>query len=149
MLRTAVFLYIFTRLVNIHKSERNISLSCKTQKKHKMINILKNKAIKYFVDSDKELFDALYIDTRLEKPCRIPCKIYKTNKNDCIYLYLLNNYFNGAYPDNKFEPEKYGFQFSYYLTTIFDYENKDDDEKCLFVYLIKNNKINNIKIKIK
>lgn len=99
MLRTAVFLYILTGFVNIHKSERNISLSCKTQK--------------------------------------------HTN------LYLLNNFVSGASPYDGFIPAKYGFRHSYYLAHILDYEVNNRDSRSPFVYLIINNKINNVKIKIK
>lgn len=145
MLRTAVFLYILTGFVNIHKSKKNISLSCKTQKKHKMISILKNEAIRYFVDSNKKLFDAIYVD----EYNRIKCKIYKNNKNGATYLYLLNNFVRGARPYDGFIPAEYGFRHSYYLAHILDYEVNGQDSRSPFVYLIKENKINNIKIKIK
>lgn len=145
MLRTAVFLYILIRFVNIHKSERNISLSCKTQKKHKMINILKKEAIRYFVNSDKKLFDAVYVN----QDGQIKCKIYKYNKNGGTYLYLLNNFVSGASPYEGFIPAKYGFRHSYYLAHILDYTVNNQDSRSPFAYLIINNKINNVKIKIK
>lgn len=49
-----------------------------------MINILKKEAIRYFVDSDKKLFDAIYMNGQN----RIKCKIYKCNKKiPYIYIY--------------------------------------------------------------
>lgn len=110
-----------------------------------MINILEKKAIKYFVDSNKKLFDATYVDQR----DRIKCKIYKYNRHDYTYLYLLNNFVDGAKPYEDFMPKKYGFKYSYYLTRILNYMVNSKDSRSPFVYLIINNKINNIKIKIK
>lgn len=110
-----------------------------------MINILEEKAIKYFIDSNKKLFDAIYVEQRN----RIKCKIYKYNRHNCTYLYLLNNFVSGAEPYESFMPKKYGFKYSYYLVKISDYMVDSTDCRSPFVYLIINNKINNIKIKIK
>lgn len=77
------------------------------------------------------------------------CKIYKDYRDNSTYLYLLNNLFNGAIPYEDFIPEKYGFKYSYYLTHILDYTVHNKDRRSPFVYLINDNKINNIKIKIK
>nr|DAY07043.1 MAG TPA: hypothetical protein [Crassvirales sp.] len=110
-----------------------------------MINILEEKAIKYFIDSNKKLFDATYVDQR----DRIKCKIYKHNTRDYTYLYLLNNFVDGAKPYEDFMPKKYGFKYSYYLVRISNYMVNSKDFRSPFVYLIKDNKINNIKIKIK
>lgn len=122
-----------------------MSFGCKTQNKHKMINILKEKAIKHFVDSNKKLFDAIYVNQR----DRIKCKIYKCNRHDYTYLYLLNNFVDGARPYDDFMPKKYGFKYSYYLVRILNYIVSSEDFRSPFIYLIKDNKINNIKIKIK
>lgn len=122
-----------------------MSFGCKTQNKHKMINILKEKAIKYFIDSNKKLFDAIYVDQR----DKIKCKIYKCNSNDYTYLYLLNNFVDGAKPYEDFMPKKYGFKYSYYLVRILNYKVNDKDFRSPLVYVIKDNKIDNIKIKIK
>lgn len=110
-----------------------------------MINILEEKAIKYFVDSDKSWFDAIYV----YKYNKIKCKIYKYKRNNNIYLYLLNNFIDGAQPHEGFIPKKYGFRYSYYLARILDYIVNNKDYRSEFVYLIINNKIDNIKIKIK
>ena len=110
-----------------------------------MINILKEEAIRYFINSDKKLFNAEYVSRRGQ----IKCKIYKHNRNGTIYLYLLNNLVNGAQPYEGFMPEKYGFRYSYYLVSISNYIATGKDCRSPFVYLIINSKINNIKIKIK
>lgn len=122
-----------------------MSFGCKTQKKHKMINILEKKAIRYFIDSNKKLFDATYVDQR----GKIKCKIYKYSRYGHTHLYLLNNFVNGAEPYDGFKPEKYGFKYSYYLARISNYIVASKDCRSPFVYLIINNKINNVKIKIK
>ena len=122
-----------------------MSFGCKTQNKHKMINILEEKAIKYFINSNKKLFDAIYMDKRNI----IKCKIYKYNKHDHTYLYLLNNFVDGAKPYEDFTPKKYGFKYSYYLVRILNYMMDSRDFRSKFIYLIKDNKIDNIKIKIK
>lgn len=108
-----------------------------------MINILEEKAIKYFINSNKKLFDATYVDQR----DRIKCKIYKDNRSDYTYLYLLNNFVDGAKPYEGFMPEKYGFKYSYYLVRISNYTVNSKDFRSKFIYLIKDNKIDNIKIK--
>lgn len=110
-----------------------------------MINILKEEAIRYFVNSDKKLFNAEYVSHRGQ----IKCKIYKINKNGTTYLYLLNNFVDGAKPYEDFMPKKYGFKYSYYLARILNYMVNSRDFRSEFIYLIKNNKIDNIKIKIK
>lgn len=110
-----------------------------------MINILKEEAIRYFVNSNKKLFNAIYVSHRGQ----IKCKIYKHNKNGTIYLYLLNNLIDGVRPYEGFMPGKYGFRYSYYLASISNYIATGKDCRSSFVYLIINNKINNIKIKIK
>lgn len=110
-----------------------------------MINILEEKAIKYFINSNKKLFDAIYADQR----DRIKCKIYKHNTNGATYLYLLNNFISGAEPYEGFIPKKYGFKYSYYLMHISNYMVDSSDYRSPFIYLIKDNKIDNIKIKIK
>jgi hypothetical protein len=111
-----------------------------------MINILKNEAIKYFIDSNKKLFDATYV---YQRDGRVKCKIYKHNTRDYTYLYLLNNFVGGAKPYEDFMPTKYGFKYSYYLVQILNYTIISRDCRSPFVYLINDNKINNIKIKIK
>lgn len=110
-----------------------------------MINILEEEAIRYFVNSDKKLFNAKYVSHRGE----IKYKIYKNNRNGTIYLYLLNNLIDGARPYGGFMPGKYGYRYSYYLASISNYIATGKDYRSPFVYLIINNKINNIKIKIK
>ena len=110
-----------------------------------MINILEEKAIKYFIDSNKKLFDATYVEQRN----RIKCKIYKYNRHNCTYLYLLNNFVSGAEPYENFMPKKYGFKYSYYIARISNYMINSKDFRSEFIYLIKDNKIDNIKIKIK
>lgn len=110
-----------------------------------MINILKEEAIRYFINSNKKLFDATYVDQR----DRIKCKIYKYNRYGHTYLYLLNNFVDGAQPDEGFMPKKYGFKYSYYLARISNYMISSRDFRSKFIYLIKDNKIVNIKIKIK
>lgn len=110
-----------------------------------MINILKEEAIRYFIDSNKKLFDTTYVDQH----DRIKCKIYKYSRCGYTYLYLLNNFANGAKPYEDFMPEKYGFKYSYYLARILNYMVNSRDFRSEFIYLIKNNKIDNIKIKIK
>lgn len=110
-----------------------------------MINILKEEAIRYFVNSDEKLFNAEYVSHRGQ----IKCKIYKNNRNGIIYLYLLNNLIDGARPYEGFMPGKYGYRYSYYLASISNYIAIGKDCRSPFVYLIINNKINNIKIKIK
>ncbi len=110
-----------------------------------MINILEEKAIKYFIDSNKKLFDATYVDQR----DRIKCKIYKYNRHDYTYLYLLNNFADGEKPYEDFMPKKYGFKYSYYLARMSDYIVNNKDFRSQFIYLMKDNKIDNIKIKIK
>ena len=110
-----------------------------------MINILEEKATKYFIDSNKKLFDAIYVDQH----DRIKCKIYKYNRDYYTCLYLLNNFVDGAKPYENFIPEKYGFKYSYYLAHISNYMINCEDIRSKFVYLIKDNKIDNIKIKIK
>jgi hypothetical protein len=121
-----------------------MSFGCKTQK-NKMINILEEKATKYFIDSNKKLFDAIYVDQH----DRIKCKIYKCNRSRYTYLYLLNNFVDGAKPYDNFMPKKYGFKYSYYLVRILNYTVSSESYHSQFIYLIKNNKIDNIKIKIK
>lgn len=110
-----------------------------------MINILEEKAIKYFINSNKKLFDATYVDQR----DRIKCKIYKYSRYGYTYLYLLNNFVDGAQPYEGFMPKKYGFKYSYYLARISNYMISSRDFRSKFIYLIKDNKIDNIKIKIK
>lgn len=110
-----------------------------------MINILKKEAIRHFVNSDKKLFDAIYMSHRDQ----IKCKIYKNNKDGIIYLYLLNDIFDGSQPYEDFMPKKYGFRYSYFLAGISNYIVTGKDFRSPAVYLIINNKINNIKIKIK
>ena len=46
-------------------------------------------------------------------------------------------------------PKKYGFKYSYYLARISKYMVNSRDFRSQFIYLIKDNKIDNIKIKIK
>lgn len=110
-----------------------------------MINILKEEAIRYFIDSNKKLFDATYVDQR----DKIKCKIYKYSRYGHTYLYLLNNFVDGAKPYEDFMPKKYGFKYSYFLARISNYMINSRDHRSKFIYLIKDNKINNIKIKIK
>ena len=110
-----------------------------------MINILEEKAIKYFINSNKKLFDATHVDQR----DRIKCKIYKYNRCGCTYLYLLNNFADGAKPYEDFIPKKYGFKYSYCIASISNYMINRKDFRSKFIYLIKDNKIDNIKIKIK
>lgn len=110
-----------------------------------MINILKEEAIRYFIYSNKKLFDATYVDQR----DRIKYKIYKYNRCGHTYLYLLNNFADGARPYEDFMPKKYGFKYSYYIARISNYMINSRDFRNQFIYLIKDNKIDNIKIKVK